>query len=112
MFVVVSELSPASPSRQDPSGDTLEGIVHEIAETRNLIHGTDGDGHPWSPSVRDAAQRRLAYLRESRNQLLLGEIRRGHDPVDLAVRAHIDPADVARLLAHKWRMTPDTPVEY
>lgn len=79
--------------------DPLNNLAREIAESRNLIHGADGDGHPWSPSIIDSAHRRLSYLRTSRNELVIGEVRRGHDPVDVAVRAHLDPADVARILA-------------
>lgn len=96
----MSDVSPES---------TLEGLAHEISETRNLIHGADNDGHPWSPSVLDSARRRLSFLRGTRNDMVVGEVRRGHDPVDVAVRAHLDPADVARILAIRLRTAPVDP---
>lgn len=93
----MSDVSPES---------TLEGLAREISETRNLIHGVNSDGHPWSPSVLDSARRRLSFLRSSRTDMIIGEVRKGHDPVDVAVRAHVDPADVARILAIRLRTTP------
>ena len=85
-------------------------LAEQIADARNQIHGGGIDGHPWSPSIVDTARRRLGVLRSERNQAILGEIRRGHDPVDVAARARVDTADVARLLATEVRtlMNADT----
>jgi len=106
--------SSSQPRRTPPpgngsaaQGETLESLAQEIARTRTLIHGSRGGGHPWTDSVVDTAHRRLIHLRGSRNDLAVAEIRRGHDPVDVAARAHIDPADVARLLAVRLRTALD-----
>lgn len=96
--------TPTPPSAHD----SLEHLAEEIAEARNLMHGVDGEGHPWSPSVLDSARRRLHYLRDARTDLVVGEIRKGHDPVDIAVRAHLDPADVARILAVRLRSSTES----
>lgn len=98
---------PAAGAGQPGQVETLETLAQEIARTRTLIHGSRGDGHPWTDSVVDSAQRRLIHLRGSRNDMAVAEIRRGHDPIDVAARAHLDPADVARLLAVRLRTALD-----
>lgn len=88
--------------------ETLEAVAAEITTLRTKVHVDRNDPRPWAPSVNEATERRLDYLRQRRGELILFEVRRGHDPVDVAARARLDSADVARLLARTMRGQDDT----